>query len=307
MKRVLFLFLDGVGIGAADRRINPLAAGTFPTLQYLTGGAPLTIDAGRVSTPSADLIPLDAGMGVAGRPQSATGQAAFLTGKNAPAAIGEHYGPKPDDRIRELVRAGNLFSALQNANLSPYFCNAYPPRFFAAVESGKRLLSVIQYAAHSSGLRLLGHEDLRFGHALAADYTNRSWADQLGYHDIPVYTPEEAGAAFWALAQKYGFVLHDHWLTDVLGHRQDLEAAVADLTVFDRFLGGLLSAVDLEHCLIVIASDHGNLEDCSHSKHTLNPALCILAGDRTGIDLDSLRSLRDVAPMILNYMGVPNV
>ena len=197
------------------------------------------------------------------------------------------------------MSAGSLFSAVRDRGLGAYFCNAYPPGFFDAVERGKRLLSVIQFAAHSAGLRLLDEDDLASGVALAADYTNRSWRDQLHMDDAPVYSPEEAGELFWRIAESKSFVLHDHWVTDVLGHRRNLAGAVEDLETFDGFLGGLLSVANLEETLIVIASDHGNVEDCSHGKHTLNPALCVLAGNREGMQVDVMRSLYDVAPAVL--------
>jgi 2,3-bisphosphoglycerate-independent phosphoglycerate mutase len=304
VRRVLFLFLDGVGLGEADAGINPLYAGNYPTLMRLTGGVPLTRASGRVHTDVADLLPLDACMGVEGRPQSATGQAALLTGRNASAEIGEHYGPRPDDRVREVVRQGSLFSWVREAQLSAAFCNAYPPGFFAAVDRGKRLLSVIQFAVTDAGLRLSDKEDLLAGQSLSADYTNRSWKDQLGIAEIPVYLPEEAGMRFWQLARPHHFYFHDHWLTDLLGHRQDLTGAVADLEMFDGFLGGLLSASDLDETLIVVASDHGNVEDCSDRKHTLNPALCMLIGNRDGLPIDDVTALNDVAPIVLKFLGI---
>ena len=304
MKRVLFLFLDGVGLGEDDASTNPLCAGEFPTLSRLTGGVALTRSAGRVTTAEADLLPLDACMDVEGRPQSATGQASLLTGRNVAAAIGEHYGPRPDDRVREQVLGANLFAAVQKAGLGACFCNAYPPGFFNAVERGKRLLSVIQYAARSSGLRLMGKDDLVERRAISVGYTNRSWREQLGMQDVPVYSPHEAGVHFWHMARTRSFVLHDHWLTDVVGHHEDLAAAVEDLQTFDGFLGGLLSVADLDETLIVIASDHGNVEDCSHSKHTLNPALGMLIGNRAGLPVDETAHLYDVAPLVKRFLGI---
>lgn len=293
-----------MGLGVADPGVNPLVAGDYPILMQLTGGIPLIEASGRVSTAIADIIPLDARMGVPGRPQSATGQAALLTGRNAPAAIGEHYGPRPDDRVRSLVREGNLFATVLARGLQACFCNAYPHGFFEAVARGKRLLSVIQFAAESSGLRLRNRDDLVSGNALSADYTNADWRTHLDHDGIPVYEPEEAGVLFWQLSLNNGFTLHDHWMTDVLGHRRNLDEAVRDLQVFDRFLGGLLNEAQLDETLIVIASDHGNVEDCSHGKHTLNPALCILVGDRNGLQVDAMRSLDDLAPVIEQALRV---
>ncbi|MCB0062872.1 MAG: hypothetical protein KDE19_12185, partial [Caldilineaceae bacterium] len=110
MRRVIFLFLDGVGLGPADPAVNPLAATDYPTLYptltALLNGSPLVAETGFYTTERATLVPADANFDVAGRPQSATGQTAILTGKNAPALLGEHYGPRPDDRVRAILGQG---------------------------------------------------------------------------------------------------------------------------------------------------------------------------------------------------------
>ncbi|NJN84371.1 MAG: hypothetical protein HC802_20220 [Caldilineaceae bacterium] len=129
MKRVLFLFLDGVGLGPNDPTINPLLAADLPTLAALLGGSPLVAATGRLSTDQAELVPTDAKLGIAGRPQSATGQTAILTGINAPARLGEHYGPRPDARVRAILDEAGIFKRLRTAGLAPYFCNAYPRAF----------------------------------------------------------------------------------------------------------------------------------------------------------------------------------
>jgi hypothetical protein len=267
-KRVLFLFLDGVGLGADDPSTNPLAATQYPTLHSLLAGRRPVATTGRLSTPQAELIPTDAQMGIPGRPQSATGQAAILTGINAPQRLGEHYGPRPDARVRAILDEGNIFRRLRQHGLRPYFCNAYPQRYFDAVQRGKRLLSATPYAATAAGQKLAAYDDLAAGRAIAADFTNAGWRSELGYAETPVYTPEEGGRLLWEIAQPYDFVFYEHWYTDVLGHAGDLAAAVANFQRFDGFLAGLLVAADLEHTLIIIGSDHGNVEDCSHGKHT---------------------------------------
>ena len=42
-----------------------------------------------------------------GAPQSATGQATLLTGRNVPAEIGYHYGPKPNPAVSAINKAPN--------------------------------------------------------------------------------------------------------------------------------------------------------------------------------------------------------
>lgn len=303
MRRAIFLFLDGVGLGADDPAVNPLAARAYPTLARLLAGHAPVAATGRLSTADAEFVPVDACMGVAGRPQSATGQAAILTGINAAQRLGEHYGPRPDDRVRAVVDEGNLFARLRTMGRTGCLCNAYPERFFAAVARGKRLLSVNPYAAQQAGQPLPTYEDLMAGRALSADFTSAGWRGELGYTNAPLYTPQEAGRKLAELASGYAFTFFEHWQTDVFGHNKEVERAIANFVVIDGVLAGLLDAVDLNETLILIGSDHGNVEDCSHPRHTRNPALGMLLGAGRKAYAPRLRSLTDFAPIILGHLS----
>jgi len=302
VKRVIFLFLDGVGLGEDDPAVNPLAAAHYPTLDRLLAGHKPVAATGRLSTAAAELIPVDANLGVAGRPQSATGQTAILTGINAPLQLGEHYGPRPDERVRAILRQANLFGRLRAHGLDTYFCNAYPQGYFDVINRGKRLLSAIPYAATMAGQALPTAYDLYTKRALAADFTNQGWRDHLGYADVPVFAAAAAGAHLWQIAQDYHFTFFEHWQTDVLGHRGDLAAAVANFLCFDGFLAGLLQAADLAQTLIVVTSDHGNVEDCRHGKHTTNPALTLLVGAASQHYATQIQTLADFAPVISAFL-----
>lgn len=306
---MIFLFLDGVGLGDDDPAANPLAArdygAVYPTLARLLGGAAPVLSTGRAAGPGACLVPLDAQMGVGGRPQSATGQAALLTGLNAPALLGEHFGPRPDDRVRAILDRAGIFRRLATAGRRPFFCNAYPQRYFDVIRSGRRRLSAVPHAAVAGGQRLLTHVDLIGGRALASDFTNQGWRDELGYDTAPVYAAVEAGVMLWQLAQPYDFLFFEHWMTDVYGHDQALGPAITMLQRFDSFLGGLVAAADLANTLIVVASDHGNVEDCRHGKHTTNPALGLLIGEARTAYAGQLHSLADLAPLVLDYLAIP--
>lgn len=307
-RRVIFLFLDGVGVGQDDPSTNPLAVHdyerTYPTLARLLGGAKPVLATGRLAGPEAHLVPADAQMGIRGRPQSATGQAALLTGLNAPQLLGEHYGPRPDGRVRAILDRAGIFRRLAAAGLRPFFCNAYPQRYFEVIHSGRRRLSAVPHAAVSGGQRLLTHVDLLAERGLSADFTNQAWRDELGYPMAPVYEAEEAGAVFWRMSQPYDFVFFEHWMTDVYGHNQALAAAVTMLQRFDGFLGGLVAAADQADTLIIVASDHGNVEDCSHGKHTTNPGLGLLIGQGSNAYAHRTRSLIDFPAVALDYLGL---
>ena len=314
--RFLFLFLDGVGLGADDPGINPFALVEMPHLQGLLGGDRLLLDAipaveagdptrfTSLQTERATLLALDASLGVEGLPQSATGQATLLTGVNVPAAIGYHYGPKPNQAVAEFLRNGNLFTTLQRSGRSAALVNAYPPGYFAAIESGRRLFSAIPLAVSSAGLPLRTSQDLLAGMALSADFTGQGWRDRLGLPETPVLSPYKAGERLAALAREVDLAFFEFWLSDYAGHAQDLESARTLLTSLDQVLSGLLAAWDDEEGLVLLTSDHGNLEDLSTRRHTPNPVPALLIGDRAHRDAftASLRDLTGVTPAILNFL-----
>ena len=117
MKHILFIFLDGVGLGAPDMATNPLAGADIPVLTGLLGGRKPLAGVPRLESERALFIPTDAGLGVAGLPQSATGQATILTGRNVPREIGQHWGPKPNAAVAAIVRQGSVFSRLSARGL----------------------------------------------------------------------------------------------------------------------------------------------------------------------------------------------
>ncbi len=84
---VHIFFMDGVGLGGPDPAQNPFVTAELPFLSRLLGRADWYLQGnGIVSSRRATLIPTDANLGVEGRPQSASGQATILTGRNVPQA-----------------------------------------------------------------------------------------------------------------------------------------------------------------------------------------------------------------------------
>jgi 2,3-bisphosphoglycerate-independent phosphoglycerate mutase len=303
--RVLFIFLDGVGLGVDNPQVNPFARVAMPRLRALLGGRKLLAGAAPFVGGRATLLALDASLDVQGLPQSATGQAVLLTGLNVPALIGEHYGPKPNPAVVQHIRQGSVFSELKAKGKSVAFLNAYPPRYFHALESGRRLFSSIPLAATSAGVPLLTKDDLFAGRALSADFTGKAWARMLGFPDAPVLKPGAAGRRLARLASQYEFSLFEYWATDYAGHRQDMRWALEQLEVFDGVLGGLVDSWDVEQGLILITSDHGNMEDLSTRRHTASAVPLVLIGSSNARDRFSsgLTDLTGVAPAIVRCVA----
>ncbi len=139
----LFLFLDGVGLGIDDPEINPFSTADMPHMRKLLNGHGLFNHALPIESERCTLIALDPVMGVSGLPQSATGQASLLCGKNVPKLIGKHYGPKPNQKIRDIIEQTSLFSHFTENGHSAALLNAYPQGYFDRIKSGRRLFSAI--------------------------------------------------------------------------------------------------------------------------------------------------------------------
>jgi 2,3-bisphosphoglycerate-independent phosphoglycerate mutase len=301
---LLFLFLDGIGLGSDDPTSNPFARADLPNLYTLLGGQRLLAGITPYHGERASLLALDACLGVDGVPQSATGQAVLLTGTNIPAALGYHYGPKPNPAVAEFLRNGNLFYHLQQAGLNVGSLNAYPPPYFEAIDSGRRIYSAIPLALASAGVPLKTAEDLYAGRALSVDFTGQGWRTRLGIADAPVLAPRQAGQRLAQLASKYDLSFFEHWPSDYAGHGQDMHQACTLLETFDAVLGGILEAWQDEDSLLLITSDHGNLEDLSTRRHTLNPAPALLVGapELRRSFAHGLKDLTDVTPAILRLL-----
>jgi 2,3-bisphosphoglycerate-independent phosphoglycerate mutase len=306
--RVLFIFLDGIGLGMDDSSRNPFARAQMPHLRSLLGGRRLLADSAPYVGPRATLLGLDASLGVHGLPQSATGQAVLLTGTNVPAHLGEHYGPKPNPAVAGLLRGGSLLSRMSAAGKTAALLNAYPPRYFQSVESGRRLYSSIPLAVTSAGLPLFSKDDLFAGRAMSADFTGAGWAGMLGFPDAPVMRPAEAGLKLAHLARSYDFSLFEYWSTDYAGHKQDMAWALRQLEVLDAVLGGLLQSWRNADGLILLTSDHGNMEDLSTRRHTNAEVPALLIGGRPAraAFAEGMTSLLDIAPAILRTTQVPS-
>ena len=178
--KILFIFMDGIGLGTDDPETNPLAQAEMPYLQSLLGGGKLIASAAPFENEMVSLLALDAGLGVSGLPQSATGQAVLMTGVNVPEKLGYHYGPKPNPEVAGYLNNGNtLFSWLRAEGKKSAMLNAYPPRYFSGIETGMRLYSSIPLAYTSAGYSLFTQEDLFAGQALSADFTGHGWRSML--------------------------------------------------------------------------------------------------------------------------------
>jgi hypothetical protein len=178
----------------------------------------------------------------------------------------------------DILKKGTLFSHVHKYNHRASFLNAYPPRYFVSIERGHRLPGVIALSAIYAGLKLKTMDDLYRGEAISADFTAQGWHYHLGLTDTPVLNPIQAGVRLQVLSEGSELAFFEYWLTDIAGHQQDMQSACELLQVFDTVLGSLVNNWDYDEGLILITSDHGNLEDLSTRHHTRNDVPLILIG-----------------------------
>ncbi len=298
---ILLLFVDGVGLGEPEADKNPFFSAPTSSLQSLFGQVP-TRGNGHFSGPAALLIPTDATLGVPGLPQSGTGQTTIFTGINAPEAIGMHSGPYPNAALREIIAGGNLFHHLRGLGLRVEHGNAYPPVFFERLARNKARRSAIMQAALTAGVRLRDIHDLRAGEAVSAmSVTNRVWRDHGA--PVPVVSARQAGRNLMQLARQNDFTAFEYFMTDAAGHRNDHNWILEVLSELDEFWGGLLDDLDPSDTMVLITSDHGNIEDWTVKGHTLNPVPTILVGARREEIASRIHSLVDITPSILYLLG----
>jgi 2,3-bisphosphoglycerate-independent phosphoglycerate mutase len=98
---------------------------------------------------------------------------------------------------------------------------------------------------------------------------------------------------------------------DMVGHSGNLAAAVKAVEAVDIAIGAIVAAVRDTGGAILVTADHGNVEMMRdpvtgqpHTSHTVGPVPLVYVGPRSA-DLRAGGSLRDVAPTLLDLLGLP--
>jgi 2,3-bisphosphoglycerate-independent phosphoglycerate mutase len=300
--RILLLFVDGIGWGEADAARNPL----------LTYGGPLLRVAGPDGAPrehagGAWARPIDALLGVPGIPQSATGQTTLLTGVNAQRVIGKHLTGFPNQALREILLEHSILKQATARGWSGAFLNAFRPRFFELPRERQLMFSATTVANLAADLPFLTLDDLVAKRAVYQDFTNRDLVAR-GF-DVPERSPAVAGRILARCARAYDFAFFEYFQTDRAGHRQDRDAAEEQLRRLDGFVGAVLAEVGEVATrgegttLVVLTSDHGNLEDLGTRRHTTHP-VPLLAWGPGALDLVAATDrLSAVTPGMLRLLA----
>lgn len=294
---VIFLFIDGVGLGDEETH-NPFTRNNYEAFTHMSDGQPFTRRAESFVNGKHLFKSVDATLGVEGLPQSGTGQTALFTGENAPEKIGKHYGPFPHSGIKHLLREQSIFRKVQQQGYTCHFMNAYPEIFFEKSRQRNRW-SCTTLMAKSAGLPLNTTETIKKEKAITAGITQQGWREKLNI-DIPEIEPGKAARRLLARVESYDLLLYEYYLTDKAGHSQDHGDARSVLSTYNRFLLELISNKRPEDT-IVLSSDHGNVEDLSTKTHTFNKVPLFVYGPGAAAFTDA-ESILDITPGILNIM-----
>ncbi len=281
---MIFVLVDGLGLGLDDPAVNPIHGGACPTLERLLHEA----------------HPLDASMGVAGIPQSATGQTALLTGVNAAHAVGRHVEGFPGPSLRTIIRRHNILRRIRLMGLRCTFANAY--FVDRSSEAATRIpQSVTTVSALSALGRVRTRHDLDRDNAVYQDITRASLAAR-GYTG-PLVTPETAAEHLARISGRHAFTLFEYFQTDRMGHKGSPAEAAAVLSVLDRFVAATLARLQTRgRWLFLMTSDHGNIEDARVRHHTMNAVPLVAVGPSASEFAVGLTRIEQVAPAILRFL-----
>lgn len=287
---VLFIFIDGIGLGE-ESESNPFFTHSWPAFEWMSGGH---FGRNYQSINESDHIfkGIDANLGVKGLPQSGTGQTALFTGVNASKKIGKHFGPFPHTGIKPFLKKDSIFQGVQSIGLKPYFMNAYPPVFFEHAKKRNRW-SCTTLMTKSAEMPLHSTKEVLNEEALTAEIIQNAWREKLNI-DLPKIEPEDAGQRILNILEQYDLVLYEYYLTDKAGHTQKKEDAIRVMDPLNIFLNYIIDNKKRED-LLVISSDHGNLEDLSTKTHTRNPVPLLALGRDAGLfrEVDSILGVKD--------------
>jgi phosphopentomutase len=108
-----------------------------------------------------------------------------------------------------------------------------------------------------------------------------------------------------ALAARSDLTLFEFFETDEAGHARSMERATDALLRFDRLARAVLAGLGDEDALVV-ASDHGNVEDLGTRNHTRNP-VPVLGFGAAAARVGEVADLTGIAPLLLELAGAPRV
>lgn len=138
--------------------------------------------------------------------------------------------------------------------------------------------------------------------------------------DVPTYDlqPEMSSAKVMEVLtdriynEMYDFIVLNIANPDMVAHTGNVEATVKAIQVVDHMVKDLVRKFTARGGSVVITADHGNAEEVLDihtgdidTEHSINPVPFIIAGKDIPSRMLPYGALKDVAPTILDIMGIP--
>ncbi len=299
---ILYVFIDGIGFGKNDPDTNPFARYAHSFFSPLADRPPeADVPAGLV------IQETDAHMGIPGLPQSATGQTALWTGVNGPVVMGRHMNGFPGPTLKKTIYAWSMVKCLNEAGRRSALLNAYGESYLRRIEEKPRLASTSTHIQKAAGLPLKTFVDLKANQAVYMDITHELMHEFYpeSKAEFPVIDAFQRGRDIVQMARGYDLALYEYFLTDKVGHDQSFPMAERVITTLEKFLAGIAAELNPENELLVITSDHGNLEDLTRKTHTNNKVGTFALGRGAEEIQKRVRALYDIPPVLYDLLGIP--
>lgn len=304
VSRALLVFVDGIGMGTPGAH-NPFDGAPVRVLAPLGNGR---LDV-HEDLRGLELGTLDATLGYKGLPQSATGQATLFSGKDAIGLVGGHAPAFPSPALAAFLVDDNIFARARARGLTSGFLNGFDDaradragRIVRGEEPRSRAfpLSASTLCGVGSGGVLRRSADVRRGAAATFDMTGEI-VRGFGF-DAPLRSPRQAAHAVLSGARELDLSYFELFLTDKAGHSQDMTFARHEIARTEAFLEAIFAGASTDE-LVVVTSDHGNLEDLGTGGHTLARVPLFAKGPTAEALVARATDLRHVGPHLLDVLG----
>ncbi len=218
-----------------------------------------------------------------------------MTGVNAAKVLGAHAVGIPGPTLVSVIDRESIFLKLVREGLRPTFANAYTREH---LEAKRPRWSATTRAVKASGIpfRMLDVEGAD-GTALSHDYTGEWWR-RRGW-DVAARDATEAAEVLLRILAENDVVLYEYFLTDLFAHRGTWDDKITQARRAEALIDAVLRRADLDRDRVVVISDHGNLEEGTHGRHTLNPAPFLAWGRDAEALTGRVDVMEDVAPALV--------
>jgi hypothetical protein len=261
---------------------------------------------------------IDPSSGISGLPQSGTGQTSLFTGVDAPLILNRHIPNFPSFTLKKFISKYSLIKKLVDEGKSSSLLNSYSPFYFAKIFPKKKFLSASTLVQLASDQPLFDFKKLAKNESLYMDITHQFLINNYGVQNLfdvgdwsgidiqkllEKREPAGQGKRFIQLGRNYDCSLFEFFLSDRAGHSQNPEIAVDVIDILEKFTSAAIDELNDDE-LLIVSSDHGNLENLDVKIHTHNAVPIICAGKNHKLFVQKIEKLAHIPRQILNTFQI---